>query len=567
MQFLTPRLSRCALVGAALAAAALGAAGPANASHLKGGSLSTAVVDATGTLTIHLKNLERRAGCTVAGQTYDPTLEIVAPGGAGAITISPAFPATRCLGETIVFEGDATVDLADPDPALGFGPDPPAGLYTVSLSNCCRVGGIINSTDSSFSLMSRVRHIPGQTTASPQYLGSTSTGAARGFEYRGNVTAADPDGGTVGYGLMQKDDSTAPFYDGGAPDTNVVTLLGPLASVSAAVTGTWDVGDYFVYKTQANDDQGDRADQDILVTVTDNRPPAFDALPEPFAVPAGSTTVLPISAGDPDNSGAKIDTVTITHGTMPAWASWSSSNGNPATAQLSLNPPVGVGGIFLIAIEAADDDPQVTLLDSKVLRVAVVPSAPEAVSGATTPTTDAITTVRFNAVAGATYECSLDGGEWKACTGTSEFPGLAAGQHALRVRQTSEAGAGAVLTVEFAVASATAAAVPAALPVAAAPIAAKRCVSRRQAVVHWRLRKDVKPGRFTVSVTGKRPLSRPAWARSAVVKMSGKPRGTVKVKITTRFRGRRLGITRTFRTCDPRVRPGTLRSLLLRNMP
>lgn len=588
MSYLTPLVSRAAerrsrerstpvsrpvlaargtLVAAITVIAALGAVSPASASHLKGGSISTAIVDSTGNMTIHLKNLERNTSCSIAGETYEPTLEITAPDGTTQVEVDASFPATRCLGETIVYEGDETVDLNDPDPDRGFGPDAPAGVYTVSLSDCCRVSGIINSSDSSFSLSSRVRYIPGQTTASPRYIGSTSTGAAQGYEYRGDVTAADPDGGTVSYGLTQKDDVNAPYYDSGAPDTNVVSLVGSLATVSAAVTGGWNVGDYFVYKTQANDDQGERADQDILVTVTDNRPPMFDALPDPFTIAAGSASVLPISASDPDASGPKIDTVSISRGALPAWATWNTSDGNPATAQLSLNPPVGVGGIFLIALEAADDDPIVTLLDSKVLRVRVVPAAPAPASGPAVTTTGATTTVRFDTVAGASYECSLDGGDWTICTGTSSFDGLAPGRHTFRVRQTSDAGPGAPLTIEFDVAGAPAAA-PAAPATAAAPAqAAAQCVSRRTLTVHWRLRKGVKPGRFTVSVSGKRPVSLPASARSAVVRMAGKPRTTVKVKITTRARGRKLGITRTFRTCDAKVKHPRLRSLLLRNMP
>jgi hypothetical protein len=560
-------LRRLGLAGAIALLCALAVAQPASASHLKGGSLSTAI-DSAGLMTIHMKNYMRYQGCSTATGNFNAGVTITAPDGTTQVGTTLSLPATRCLGATILYEGDGTVDLTDPDPAIGFGPNPPAGVYTVTHSNCCRVSGTINSSNASFSLTSTVRLVTGQATGSPRYVGTTSTGAARNYDYNGDVTASDPDGGTLVYGLAQRTDASAPYYDDGAPDTNVVSLTGSLASVNAATTGGWNVGDYFVYKTQAIDDQGDRTDQDILVTVTDNKPPAFDALPDPYTVTAGTADALAIGASDPDNSTtAKSDTVTISHGTLPDWASLTSTAGNPATADLAVNAPVGAGGMFLVSLDAADDDPAVTLLDSKVLRVKVVPAAPNPGSGPTSTTTDTGTTVHFDAIDGATYECRLDGGAWAACTATTELTGLAAGHHMFSVRQTSDVGPGRALDIEWDVAAAAVAvAVPpivTAVPAASTPVA-HVCISRRDVRLHWRVRKSVKTGRIKVAINGVQRASLAPSARSFLVRLAGRMKSTVRVRVSTTSRGHKLATARTYRVCAGKVARTPLRSLQLR---
>jgi hypothetical protein len=549
------------LAAAVVVLAGHGVAQPASASHLKGGYMSAAI-DSQAQMTIHFKSFQRYEDCALPRST-GVGITITGPDGTTQVDAWMTVPGTRCLGETILYEGDQTVDLTDPDPAIGFGPTPPPGIYTLTHSTCCRVAGIINSSDANFSLHSSVRLVPGTATGSPHYIGATSTGAAQGYGYRGDVTAVDPDAGTLQYGLAQKGDANAPFYDLGAPDSNVVALTGSIVTVPAATTATWDVGDYFIYKTAAIDDQGDRADQDILVTVTDNKPPEFDVLPDPYTVTAGSSSVLPIGATDPDNSStAKTDTVTITHGTLPAWAAWTTTAGNPATAELTVNPPAGTAGMFLVPLEAIDDDPLVTLLDSKVLRVKVVPAVPAV--GSTTTTTPTGATVHFDAIDGATYECSLDGGEWTPCTATTELTGLAAGHHVFRVRQTSDVGPGSPLVIEFDIAGVPAAAPPVTAAPSPSVPAAHVCVSRRSVRMHWRVPKGAKHGRFTVVVNGVRRASLSRSARSFLVKLAGRTKSTVRVRVSTRSRGRKLATTRTYRVCAGKVARKPLRSLKLR---
>ncbi|HLL52304.1 MAG TPA: endonuclease/exonuclease/phosphatase family protein [Myxococcaceae bacterium] len=61
-------------------------------------------------------------------------------------------------------------------------------------------------------------------------------------------------------------------------------------------------------------------------------------------------------------------------------------------------------------------------------------SGPPSRTNATTATFD------FTSDAGATFECSLDGGPFTACASTQSFPGLAEGAHSLQARATDTAG-------------------------------------------------------------------------------------------------------------------------------
>ncbi len=354
--------------------AALAIAAPAaNASHLMGGHLS-ASISAADELSVNVHWMQRDAGCVVGTTTWSAPLTITAPGGA-ARSSNEQLKATRCQGSTAIFDGTVRIDLRDTTD--GFGPTPPSGTYTIEASECCRVGGIMNAGSSSgVSLEATVRRVPGQATASPRYIGATAAGASQGFLYTGDVTAVDADEpGALTYGLLQSSDPAAPFHDSLAPATNVVSLSGSTVSVPAATTAGWTLGSYFAFKTDAAS-ATEHTLLDMLVKVTSNRPPAFDTVPETFEVTAGQELILPLKASDPDNVAPKVDTVTISANALPSWASFTTTNGNPATAKLVFAPPVGVEGTFLLPIDAADDDADAFLQDTRIVRVKVVAPRP-----------------------------------------------------------------------------------------------------------------------------------------------------------------------------------------------
>jgi len=68
------------------------------------------------------------------------------------------------------------------------------------------------------------------------------------------------------------------------------------------------------------------------------------------------------------------------------------------------------------------------------------PDAP-AISGAPSSSTASTTArLRFTGEANATFTCSLDGASYAACTSPLSLTGLTLGRHAVRVKQTDEAG-------------------------------------------------------------------------------------------------------------------------------
>ena len=557
----------------------LAGAGPASASHLKGGHIN-ATITADGAVTVDVKWFQRYENCATEstdGDSVGESVEVTAPDGTTTGDFDIELPLTRCLGSTAEYTGTASYQLND---ASGpFGAEAPAGAYTFAINQCCRVDGIINSDDDSFNLTAVVRNVPGLVTHSPRFLGSTATGAAQGYEYTGDVTAEEPDSAAdLVYLLLQRQDASAPGYDETAPATNVVTLDGTTARVPALITGGWNVGDYFVYKVRSDDAEGDSAQLDILVRVTDNRPPTLTA-PTSLTMTAGDTTSVDLNATDPDNADPKIDTVTISQSAGPDWASTDGTDGNPATGTLALAPPAGRFGRFYVALDAVDDDPDVVLLDSKVIEVKVVPPKPEFQSTPPLSSPDQSPTFTFSGPDGATFECSIDGGDFQPCTSPYQPSGLNAGRHTLAVRSVdSESGVTSEnqtyeWTIEAAVAqpaSSTPAPASPAAPAPASPGAPAPvptvCASTRRFRIHWRIARSRGVVSQRLAITGRKTRRLGTSARGALVNLSGHRAGRYTVRVTAKTRdGRRWQTTRIYRTCRDKqsaVRP--LRSLKLR---
>jgi hypothetical protein len=527
------------------------AASPASASHLRGGTLS-ADISATGQMTINASWIQREGFCDGVGPT-SLSVDVTSPSSA-TIGKSVDLPLARCNGGAAEWRGSATFDLSDATD--GFGSFDP-GVYQLHVSNCCRVAGIMNSANSNYiDLTASVRAVPGTATGSPQFLGTTATGAAIGYDYLGDVTAQDPEGSDVSYTLMQKADNTLATFDAFAPDTNVVELAGPIAKAPAALTGTWSVGDKFVYKVHAVDAGQDLSTLDILVEATDNKPPTLSA-PDTVTVVSGQHGEIPLSATDPDAG----DTVTINHTSGPDWATMTATAGNPATGSVTLDPPAGVTGHFYVSQYAVDDNPTVALLDSRTVNVLVVPPAP---SFATTPevsSTQQSPSFSFSGTEGTTFECSLDDGEWAACTSPYHPTGLAVGSHTLSIRSVdaSTGAQSASRTYDWAI---VAPAAPAAAAPAAAPIT---LTSTRKVLMHWRVAARYGALKSQVLVIDGKRTRIGRSVRATTVDMTGALRKTVRVQVIAMTRsGKRIGMTRVYRTCRDVPSPAGQPQLALR---
>jgi hypothetical protein len=548
------------LVGASVMLLAFSAA-PASASHLKGGTI-TAAISATGSLQVNVTWLQRKEPCTLpSGESL--SLQIVAPNGVTTATVPISLPLVRCVGSTAVFQGSKTYELNNAGGA--FGATAPSGRYTMSVASCCRVAGIINSSESGVTLTATLRNVPGSATSTPQFLGSTATGAAKGYVYSGDVTASEPLSGPITYALLQAGEPAAPNYDVTAPTTNVASLSGPHAEVPSATTEGWSVGQYFAYKVKASNATSDTAELDILVKVTNNKPPTL-SVPAGVTVVAGTTVNVPLSATDTDS-----ESVTINADSAPSWTTSASTSGSPATGQLQLAPPAGTSGTYYAALDATDTNIDVVLLDSKVITIHVIPPAPVLLSQPAEESSNPIATFTFQSVTGTQSQCSLDGGPWTACSSPFTTPALSVGAHSFSVRVLDESGAASgtktwLWTVSAQAASQVKSAVVitnTANPVALTP-SAPVCVSRRNFVIRWRVLGRTKVGAMfvTVSAHGTRRLS--AHARRATIDLRGFRAGTVIVTVSTQTAGgKTLRTTRRYHPCELRKAP-TIRGLALR---
>jgi outer membrane protein OmpA-like peptidoglycan-associated protein len=155
-------------------------------------------------------------------------------------------------------------------------------------------------------------------------------------------------------------------------------------------------------------------------------------------VKAGTTTVINLQASDPSPGN---NTVTFSAAGLPSWATLTQTPGNPATATLTLAPPVGTPatkvGINIDATSSGD----VPLMSSQTIRVTVDDSPPlGAPTVAVRPADVArVAHYEFTGDPGATFECQVDGGAWTACTSPFD-PGLGDGSHTVAIRQVDALG-------------------------------------------------------------------------------------------------------------------------------
>jgi outer membrane protein OmpA-like peptidoglycan-associated protein len=412
--------------------AGLGAILPAaaSASHEQGGSISASVT-AGGRLQGTFDYLTR-GSCVVGTSTGAYPITIRNPLGSTAVANTNVGRYVRCVPNSTTVRASFDVDLA-----TAFNGDAPDGEYLVTFSTCCRVGGIINGSTTDTTFRAQVRKTSGRSSSSPVMTSEVPAGVAKGYAYSEFLNASDPDGEALTY------TSRAGHADGPATDVILLSAAGEV-SIPAATTATFTNNQFYVYKVRVIDTQGEFGERDVLLRVTaNNAPPAVTGLDgsTPYRVTAGTTRQVTFGAADPNNASPKVDTVTITGIGVPAWATLTTTPGNPATAALTLSPPAAMAPVTLgMNFDALDSDTTVPLRGSSNIRVAVVAAAGTPAFGTAPSAVASSASFTFTAGGAVAFQCRLDGGTWTACQSPWRPAGLADGRHTAEVRALNSLG-------------------------------------------------------------------------------------------------------------------------------
>lgn len=461
-RFSPPRRARALTVLLlALAGVTLGIAAPAQASHLKGASL-TAKIDGSGQLTGTVSLIARNGvgDCTspnkeIGSVTYKP------PGGTDQSISIPSSDQviSACTPGSITTTGTFSVSVAGEAD----------GVFQVKMASSARVGGIQNTAPSTITVVGTVKKSAGLTHQTPEITSQPALGISTLAAYSQQLATKTESGNAPTFTLLQSADSGATStYDTTAPATNLVDVTSSgLVSIPFSTTSGLTVGHYYVYKVRITDDLGQYTERDLLLTVSNNAPPVFDSSSATGVVEIypDTPTTLNFSATDPDAG----QTLTMAVGGVPTWGSSTTGSG---TASVSLNAPASaVGQSAQIAVDATDSDTTAPMTSARTVTVRVIAKPTETTPTPTTPAPPAkskpaapklgsappsVTTSRdaeltWTGEAGGNYTCIVNNGTPKPCSSPLKLSGLTPGLNKVRIYQTNEAGAGAVLEVTWTV--------------------------------------------------------------------------------------------------------------------
>jgi hypothetical protein len=367
-----PVLSTLRRLAVAVALISALVATPAQAADL-GGSIAASI---DGGNVLRAEVLWYEAGtCTVGAVKGGKLLWMKREGGASPINTAVGLVAEECTASTSVYRGVLSLDLT---PLFGTG----AGPYLLWMDGT-REAGTENQGHSLVLLESRVTYAPGTVRSTPTLAEPTPFGFSLSQSYDADFAPSDPEGGAVTQTLLQGASSGAAAYNEWAPLVQRAALDGD-GHVVIADTSPFSAGQFVTFKLQATDTDGDWVARDVMLRASSNVPPVFGAGTTALAVTAGQRRTLALEATDSIGS-----VVTLDADGLPAWASLTSTAGNPAGGELVLEPPAGVTGAFSFSVRATDDHAELTLGAQRAYTVTVAaPSAPPPGDQTTGPEAD-----------------------------------------------------------------------------------------------------------------------------------------------------------------------------------
>lgn len=346
---------------------------PAAASHFRGGNVSVQVTS-QGVANFTYETLWRKGS---AFFPFDGVAVVQFFAATDTSRNSPLRTVTVSIGNTTVFR-----DVSDPAfdfrrqvvvvnlPSLGLAP----GRYVARWENCCRIAGIANAPESSFSLETVVLY-NGIDNGSPVLNSRILTVVGKGLLYRQNLNAFDPDDKPLSYAFVVG--SNRPNLGPTTQIPGIVLDAAGQLEISSQNTATLrDVnpfnpaGDY-VFKVRVTDADGVSSERDVLLDVvaTANRPPELSPIGH-RVLEVGESLVLPVAATDPN----PVDRVTLRTSELLDNMVFVSTPGNPASGTFAFRPGADQVGVFGINVEAQDNGTPV-LTDSELVLLTVLDPA------------------------------------------------------------------------------------------------------------------------------------------------------------------------------------------------
>lgn len=246
------------------------------------------------------------------------------------------------------------------------------GDYTFEADTCCRIGGIVNSNNSSIQFASKIQIDGVNDSEAPIY----NSGYMYNIAYDANLNYYTNLGGlgqgntAVTYALVTSDASALDGYGASrVPCSNLDTNTGAYRINSTFCIGSETIVSafggsqkYYALKVRATDANGQYSTRDVLLNFdsTSNQAPAFTVEPASgaFTVTPGTTSTVQFCAQDPDVA----DVLGFTFSPTRNWITASAVTAvNPATTPntycitFTMAPPAGTTEAFNFEVSVFDN--------------------------------------------------------------------------------------------------------------------------------------------------------------------------------------------------------------------
>ncbi|MBP6187082.1 MAG: putative Ig domain-containing protein [Rhodoluna sp.] len=359
-----------------ISAVSLFQAAPAQASHLRGSIVTVeyhAPTTAHSTAEVHVVATTLAAKSLAAYMTSVRVFQVTGTGASSTVAL------TNCTGnntrlpapDTYVDNSNPLFDIAvDAFTITGCFNNP--GDYVFSATTSARIGGVVNTTNSTIQFESMV-HIDGvNDAAAPTY----NAGYMYNIAYESNLNYSTNLGGLgagntpVTYSLVTSSASALGGYGATqVPCSDLNTTTGAYRINSSFCTGADTItsafgggAKYYALKVKATDSTGQYTTRDVLLyfNTTSNQAPAFTTVPAngAFTVTPGTTSTAQFCAQDPDVA----DTLNFTFSPTRSWITQGAVTAvSPATTpntycvDFTFAPPVGTTEAFNFEVSVYDN--------------------------------------------------------------------------------------------------------------------------------------------------------------------------------------------------------------------